>query len=119
MSGVILAVISDLMFQSRVSEQARVLGYEIAVLDTAATLDAAFDPPPILVVLDLHVTGVDWQRAAALAKERDVPVLAFGRHTEAELLRDARDAGCDRVVPRSVFVEELPQLIQELAGART
>ena len=118
-SPTVLAVISDLMFQSRVSEQTRALGYEAAVADTAGTLDAAFDSPLALVVLDLHASGLDWQRAVALAQERGVPVLAFGRHTEAELLRAARDAGCDRVVPRSVLVEELPRLIDELAGART
>jgi CheY-like chemotaxis protein len=118
-SKTIAAVISDLMFQSRVSEQARALGHEVAVADTPAGLQAAVDAAPALVVLDLHVAGLDWRDAVALAKERGVPVLAFGRHTEAQLLRAAREAGCDRVVPRSQLVEELPQLIQELAGART
>jgi hypothetical protein len=32
------------------------------------------------------------------------------------LLRAARAAGCDRVVPRSTFVEELPALLREMAA---
>jgi hypothetical protein len=51
-----------------------------------------------------------------LAKERGAPVLAFGRHTEAALLREARVAGCDRVVARSQLVEELPALLGEVAA---
>jgi DNA-binding response OmpR family regulator len=118
MSATILAIISDLMLQSRVTEPARALGYDVTVIDTASTLETALDTSPVLAVLDLHISGVDWQRAATLAKEHAVPVLAFGRHTEADLLRAAREAGCDRVVPRSVLVEELPALIEEMAATR-
>ena len=115
----ILAVITDLMFQSRVGEQARALGYDVASADSTDAASQAIASGPSLIVLDLHAEDVDWRATVALAKERGVPVLAFGRHTEPQLLRSARKAGCDRVVPRSTFVEELPQLILELAGART
>ncbi len=115
----IVAIISDLMFQSRLREHALALGYEFVLADTADAAREALAAAPALVVLDLHAAGVDWGEAVAQAKERGVPVLAFGRHTEAELLRSAREAGCDRVVPRSTLVEELPQLIQELARAGT
>jgi CheY-like chemotaxis protein len=112
----LLAVINDLMFQSRVSEHAQALGYDITVAHTPSSLRAALERAPALVILDLHVAGLDWRDVVALARARDVPVLAFGRHTEAPLLRQAREAGCERVVPRSQLVEELPQLIRELAA---
>jgi CheY-like chemotaxis protein len=111
----ILALVSDLLFQSRLREQARALGYEIAVADTPESLRDGLDRSPALVVIDLHVAGLDWRQAVEAAKRAGVPVLAFGRHTEAKLLRSAREAGCGRVVPRSTFVEELPRLIEELA----
>lgn len=113
----IVAVITDLMFQSRLREQVLALGYGFALADTAETLAGALDSAPALVVLDLQIAGIDWRLVVGSAKERRVPILAFGRHTEAQLLGSARDAGCDRVVPRSTFVEELPQLIKELAPA--
>lgn len=112
----ILAVVSDLMFQSRLREQALALGYEFLAADTPAELRAGLDRSPALAVIDLHVMGLDWRAAVDAAKAAGVPVLAFGRHTEAQLLRSARDAGCDRVVPRSQLVEELPALIAELAA---
>jgi hypothetical protein len=35
-------------------------------------------------------------------------VIAYGSHVEAATLHAAREAGCDLVLPRSRFVEELP-----------
>ena len=118
-TNTILAIVTDLLFQSRLREQARALGYDVAVADTMDAGTEALAGGPALVVLDLHVDGIDWRRTVATAREQRVPVLAFGRHTEPQLLRSAREAGCDRVVPRSTFVEELPKLIEELTRART
>jgi len=109
----IVAVVDDLLFQSRLELQAQRLGYEFVVVDDGASLERM--PADVtLAIVDLHVRGIDWRAAVTKANERGVPVLAFGRHTETQLLRDARDAGCDRVVPRSQLVEELPELIEEL-----
>ena len=114
-SSTIVAVVTDLMFQSRLREQATSLGNAFA---SPATLDGvreALAEGAALAIVDLHVDGIDWRAAVALARERDVPVLAFGRHTEAELLRAARELGCDRVMPRSTLVAELPKLIEQLS----
>jgi len=115
MKKTLVAVIDDLMFQSRVQEQATALGYDVRVADTPDVMRDALEHAASLVVVDLRVSGVEWREAVAMAKERGVPVLAFGQHTEASLLREAREAGCARVVARSTLVEELPSLIAELA----
>ena len=108
----ILAVIPDLMFQSRVREQAQALEFDLTVADAqeeAAAAIAAAD----LVVIDLHALGFDTAALIRAAKATGVPVLAFGRHTETDVLRTAREAGADAVVVRSTFVEDLPQLLRE------
>jgi hypothetical protein len=43
-------------------------------------------------------------------------VVAYGPHVDAALLRAARDAGCDPVLPRSKFVEQLSQALTEWIG---
>ncbi|MCI0778016.1 MAG: hypothetical protein J4N95_07525, partial [Chloroflexi bacterium] len=91
----ILAVIPDLMFQSRVREQAQALDFEITTADTMDEAIQALERSPGLLVLDLHAMGIDTTALAADAKARAVPVLAFGRHTETGVLRAAREAGCD------------------------
>jgi CheY-like chemotaxis protein len=115
----VVAVVTDLLFQSRLREVVVRMGRRLVVADEPAALRTALADRPALVVVDLDISGLDWREAVTLARQSAVPVLAFGRHTEAQLLRSAREAGCDRVVPRSTFVEELPKFIQRLAGATT
>ena len=60
--------------------------------------------------LALGVDALDLPAFLAALKEAcpAMPsVVAFGSHVDAERLRAARAAGCDRVLPRSKFVEEL------------
>ena len=44
-------------------------------------------------------------------------MLAFGRHTDAATLRQAREAGADIVVPRSQLAEELSELVDRLLAS--
>ncbi|MBX9623952.1 MAG: hypothetical protein K2X82_09105 [Gemmataceae bacterium] len=107
----------DLIFFSRVAGTARAAGLAVRQAKTpAAVLDLARQAPPGGVLLDLHADGLDLP--AFLAELRAVcPVtprtVAFGSHVAADLLKAARQAGCDRVLPRSQFVKELEA---ELAG---
>jgi len=115
--GRIVLVVTDLMFESRLAAAARALGYDIAAADTAEQArDALRSGPATLLVLDLQADGVSWQEVVTMAKEAAIPILAYGQHTKAELLRAARKAGCEVVVPRSVLVAELPQLIERARG---
>ena len=58
---------------------------------------------------------VDWLRENC----SDPPprVVAYGSHVDVETLRKAREAGCDPVLPRSKFVEELPKELPAWMGA--
>ncbi|MBI3321064.1 MAG: response regulator, partial [Candidatus Omnitrophica bacterium] len=40
-----------------------------------------------------------------------VPIIGYGSHVQTELLVQARAAGCTTVLPRSVFVQQLPRLL--------
>jgi DNA-binding NarL/FixJ family response regulator len=113
-TATIIAVVSDIMFRSRIEEGVSALGYDCLVADEAASVIEALSGNAALALIDLHAEGIDWRETAALAREAGLAVLAFGRHTEAQLLRDARAAGCDLVVPRSQLVEELPALIERM-----
>jgi hypothetical protein len=114
----IVAAITDLMFQSRVRDPATGLGYDVVIADSDHTVRDAIDGASLLIV-DLHAKGLDWRAAVSAAKVRGVPVLAFGRHTEASLLREARAAGCDSVVARSTLVEEFEGVVGDILGARS
>jgi CheY-like chemotaxis protein len=107
----------DLIFFSRVSGAAHAAGLSVRRARTAADLLAAVRAaPPRGIVLDVHNPGLDLHALLASVKEAcpTMPrVIAYGSHVEAGVLRAARQAGCDRVMPRSQFVEELDARIAE------
>jgi len=115
----LLVVASDLMWQSRLAEAGRSLGYRVALADSAEeALDALASDGVALVIVDLQ-GAVPWEGVVRAAKERATPVVAYGQHTKPELLRSARKAGADAVVPRSTLVEELGEVIgraQQIEG---
>lgn len=106
-----LMLCDDLIFYSRVAATARAAGLVVKQARTpAALLALAAADPPGGVILDLQSDGLDVP--ALLAGLRATcpampTTVAFGSHVEADTLRAARQAGCDRVLPRSKFVEEL------------
>jgi len=114
-----LVVASDLMWQSRLAEAGRSLGYRVALADSAEeALDALASDGVALVIVDLQ-GAVPWEGVVRAAKERATPVVAYGQHTKPELLRAARAAGANAVVPRSTLAEELGEVIgraQQIEG---
>lgn len=114
MSGVLI-LCDDLMFTSKVTATARAHGLTAAVARTPA--EAVRKAPPVgCVIVDLHLLGLDLpQLLADLRAGSRAAVIGFGSHVDAETLKAARAAGCDRVMPRSQFVKELEAKLPEWA----
>jgi hypothetical protein len=93
----------DLFFRAKIEAMLNAGGHRLA---------AAGEPPDVIVA-DVNRCG---DPGAVVAAAGAVPVLGFGRHTDAETLRAARTAGFARVVPRSVLAVRLGDLIAELVG---
>ncbi len=110
------------MLESRITEKARAMDYDVSVVGTAQAIREALDSaPPDLLVLDLQAEGLPWREAVAAAKDAadgPVPVLAYGQHTKPDVLRAARGGGCDMAVPRSQLMEEFPALIERVRRRR-
>jgi CheY-like chemotaxis protein len=49
------------------------------------------------------------------AELRAVPLVAFVAHVDAGLQAEARAAGCDRVMARSIFFKNLTALLEQTA----
>jgi CheY-like chemotaxis protein len=116
-TGLLLS--DDLLFSSRVTGTARGLGLAVhAARSAGALLDLARRQPPRCVLVDLANPGLDLPGLLRRLGELGAPrVVAYGSHVDAATLRAAREAGCDPVLPRSKFVEELPgELPRWLSG---
>jgi DNA-binding NarL/FixJ family response regulator len=82
-----------------------------------AALTRALEAAPAAAVVDLHEQTLDPLAVIAALHAAGVRVLAFGRHTDPALLRDAREAGATTVVPRSQLVEQLEVLLRALLSS--
>jgi DNA-binding response OmpR family regulator len=112
-----LLLSDDLMFASRITGTARSLGLTIKPARSAAVFeDLARQETPRLVILDLANPGLSVSDLLQHLRETCSPVprvVAYGSHVDAVGLKAARDAGCDIVLPRSAFVEQLPLKLAE------
>jgi DNA-binding response OmpR family regulator len=104
----------DLFFGSKVTGTAGQLGLRVELVDTVERATArAADEGCGLILFDLESPQAsirDLMRALD-AKSRP-PVVAFGAHVHTQWLDEARDAGCDDVMPRSKFTATLPDLLR-------
>src|SRR5262245_11450661 len=101
----------DLIFTSRVVGSGRDLGLPIRTARNAdAALNLSRQQSPTCVIVDLSNPGLRIaELIAGLGGPANRPrIVAYGSHVDTATLRTARDAGCDVVLPRSKFVEELP-----------
>ncbi len=109
MTGLLLS--DDLLFASRITATARAQGLTVAVASSPTRLvEMAAASPPASVILDLQNTGLDLPTLLAeLRAACPVPprVVGYGSHVDAVVLKAARVAGVDPVLPRSKFAAML------------
>lgn len=116
-----LLLSDDLIFTSRVTGTGVGVGVAVRVAKSAeALLNLARQQAPNCVILDLQNPGLNIAECVAALQALEPPpsVVAYGSHVDTATLKAARAAGCDHVVPRSQFVEELPNQLANWAGGK-
>src|SRR5580693_4931398 len=110
--GRIVALMDDLFFQMKVLETAKHLGLELKVATNGDALLALLEPAPSLVIVDLNARS---QPLAAIervrAAQKDLRVIGFLSHVQRDLAAQAQAAGCNEVIPRSAFTENLSAIL--------
>ena len=115
----VIFVCDNLLILSRTVSNLNHLGYAVSNLrDPSELVAAAKEKPPLFVLLDLTVKRSDACAAITQLKAeetlRHVPVLAFGDHTDTDLLERARKAGAESVTSNAAVAHHLPQLVEQL-----
>ena len=112
----VIAAVDDLLFAAKIRGAAEQAGAEVLFVKTAdALLEAARRAGAAVVILDLQTNLLDPFAAAEALKTdertRDVSVVGFYPHVQADLQRRARAAGVEHVMPRSVFNQRLLEIV--------
>jgi DNA-binding NarL/FixJ family response regulator len=110
--GRIVALMDELFFQMKVAETAKHLGLELKVATNGDALLGLLEPVPNLVIVDLNARS---QPLAAIervrAAQKDLRVIGFLSHVQRDLAAQAQAAGCNEVMPRSAFTENLSAIL--------
>jgi hypothetical protein len=119
-TATILALVTDLIFSSRITGAAKAAGATVRILRKPEQLvDADGD----LLLADLNLDGAtqaaaNWAKVtspakgAADAQERPRRVVGFVSHVDSAAIAAAREAGIQEIVARSRFIQMLPELLR-------
>jgi CheY-like chemotaxis protein len=112
--------IEDLFFIAKIQETARKLGVKVAFVknekDAIAALTAgAEEDLPGLIVFDLNNANAKPLTLIPKLKaklKRNTSIVGFLSHLQGDLKAKAVEAGCDTVMPRAAFSQNLPNLLR-------
>jgi CheY-like chemotaxis protein len=108
----IVALMDDLFFQMKVAETAKHLGLELKVATNGDALLELLEPKPKLVIVDLNARSQPLAVVERLrATQKDLRVIGFLSHVQRDLAAQAQAAGCDEVMPRSAFTQNLAAIL--------
>lgn len=112
--------IEDLFLTAKINETARKQGVKVAFVksdkDALAELTSAEEEnKPSLIVFDLNNTNAKPLTTIPKLKaklKRGTSIVGFLSHLQGDLKAKAVEAGCDVVMPRAAFSQNLPNLLR-------
>jgi CheY-like chemotaxis protein len=115
----IFAFIEDLFFMAKIQETARKLNVKVEFVKTDKDLMDRMqqngEEKPSLIIFDLNNNGVKPLTLIPKLKsklKKGTSIIGFLSHVQGDLKQKAHEVGCDMVLPRSAFSQNLPQLLR-------
>ncbi len=115
----IFAFIEDLFFMAKIQETARKLNVKVEFVKTDKDLVEKMhqngEEKPSLIIFDLNNAGVKPLTLIPKLKsklKKGTSIIGFLSHVQGDLKQKAHEVGCDMVLPRSAFSQNLPQLLR-------
>src|SRR5580692_8736418 len=116
----VLAVSEDLFFTVKINEAAKHAGLTAEFVKSEMDALERAKLQPSVVVIDLNCASVDPLRLIGELKSspelKGISVLGFISHVQVELKQKAQEAGCDMVMARSAFSQNMQQIFKRYAG---
>jgi DNA-binding NarL/FixJ family response regulator len=115
--------VDDLFFQAKIQETARKLNVKLEFVKSESDLSARLklngEEKPSLIIFDLNNASVKPLTLIPKLKSKlkKTSVIGFLSHVQGDLKQKAHEVGCDMVLPRSAFSQNLPQLLRRHGAA--
>jgi len=115
----IFAFVDDLFFQAKIQETARKLNVKVEFVKTDKDLGERMkqngEEKPSLIIFDLNNANAKPLTLIPKLKtklKKGTSIIGFLSHVQGDLKQKAHEVGCDMVLPRSAFSQNLPQLLR-------
>jgi len=113
----ILAVLDDLMFSSKIKTTANQLGVPLVFARSSdSALAEMRKAAPSLVILDLNNPRTNPLGIVAAMKGdpalAEIPTVGYASHVQVDVINAARQAGVGEVLPRSAFAAQLADILR-------
>lgn len=113
-------MIEDLFFTVKINEAAKHAGLAAEFVKSEIDALERAKSQPAVIVIDLNCASIDPLRLIADLKAspelKEINVLGFVSHVQGELKKKAQEAGCNMVLPRSAFSQNMQQIFKRYAG---
>jgi len=118
-SSRISAFVDDLFFAAKIQETARKLNVKVEFAkndkDLADRMQQNGEEKPSLIIFDLNNANAKPLTLIPKLKaklKKGTSIIGFLSHVQGDLKQKAHEVGCDMVLPRSAFSQNLPQLLR-------
>ncbi len=115
----IFAFVDDLFFLAKIQETARKINVKVEFVKTEKDLQEKMGQngadKPSLIIFDLNNANAKPLTLIPKLKsklKKGTNIIGFVSHVQGDLKMKAQEAGCDMVVPRSAFSQNLAQLLR-------
>ena len=115
----IFAFVDDLFFAAKIQETARKLNVKVEFAkndkDLADRMLQNGEEKPSLIIFDLNNANAKPLTLIPKLKaklKKGTSIIGFLSHVQGDLKQKAHEVGCDMVLPRSAFSQNLPQLLR-------
>ncbi len=114
----IFAFVDDLFFQAKIQETARKLNVKVEFVknekDLLERIKQNGEEKPSLVIFDMNNANAKPLTLIPKLKSKlkKTSIIGFLSHVQGDLKQKAHEVGCDMVLPRSAFSQNLPQLLR-------
>ncbi|HXM66042.1 MAG TPA: hypothetical protein VN911_04870 [Candidatus Acidoferrum sp.] len=116
----IFAFVDDLFFAAKIQETARKLNVKVEFAKSDKDLAERMqqngeEKKPSLIIFDLNNANAKPLTLIPKLKaklKKGTSIIGFLSHVQGDLKQKAHEVGCDMVLPRSAFSQNLPQLLR-------
>jgi PleD family two-component response regulator len=116
----VLAVVSDLFFSVKINDAAKRAGMTVEFVKDEHDVMTKANSKPSLIIFDLNFESIDplglITKLKSNAELKGISVIGYLSHVQGELKQKAHESGCDMVLARSAFSQNLQQILKRHSG---